>query len=79
MLNEGDNIRSMAAAGTLNMVGMNRAVLESCRSVFDEARFVKTIGMNFTLNIEFIANPAFIDQRLRSFRCVHLPEASVDG
>ena len=61
MLDEADDIRSMAAAGTLNVVGVNRAVLESCGSVFDEARFVQSVAVNFTLDIEFVANPACID------------------
>ena len=68
MLDKGDDVRSMAAAGALNMVGVNCAVLESCGSLINKAGFVEGITMKFALNVVLITDPALPNQYLQRLR-----------
>lgn len=48
----------MASAGAFNVIDVNATALEDCSSVFEEASFVKTIGMDVALNILLFADAA---------------------
>lgn len=48
----------MASACTFDVIYMNATALEDPRSVFEEAGFIKTVGMDMTLYILLFANAA---------------------
>lgn len=48
----------MTASGAFNVVDVNAAPFEDCCSVFEEACFVETVGVDMALDVLFFADTA---------------------
>ena len=68
---DADDVRRMAAAGTLGVKGMDRAALEGGDRVFDEARLVQRVGMDRDLHVELVG-----DARQQSIAGGVVPQSS---
>src|SRR5262249_33668872 len=51
-----DDVRSMAATGSLAVKGMNGSALERCDGPVDETALVQRVGMNENLDIHLIGD-----------------------
>ena len=56
MLDDGDDVGSVASAGAFGVVTVNRAVLEGCDGRFDETAFVERVGVDEDLDIVLVGN-----------------------
>ena len=51
-----DDVRSMTAAGAFGVIRVDRPTLECRDGIFDESRFVQSIGVNRNLHVEFFGH-----------------------
>lgn len=56
MLHDADDVRCVAAAGTLGVVGVDSAALEGADGLLDEAALVECVGVDEALNVVLVAD-----------------------
>lgn len=62
VLDKRDHIRSMATTRTLNVVGMNLAILECCSRPLHEAWLIQGVTVDLTLDVMLVTDPVAIHQ-----------------